>query len=475
MAALTPQTTRQGLTCADVVERHSRLGPLYRQFPRAVSPYDLINLYLVGHGLRMDPAHKFIVRLLNQDKRTILLHLLGTDYCGEFTQTIDGYQHNDDSEFLYDPYDNLIYFDGHPITDLVVRLVRRSPVFRQYYIRNLSIWDGPILVTDENDGYCPGGCTFCPKAELQRRAVISTPAFLDTIMQQERLTSLDMFSEIAVVTSLFKNEQRGVDYITTFMREARQRGFCGIINYMTCQFTEPTSMDRIAETCKETELSFLHLNTVEQYFDRRQTMGVMKGSKNLPELTKIIREAVRHFGSLRTGYNYVLGTEPFERFREGLSYLYDTGAVPHVNIFTPFPKNYNTKLTKVRRDICDFNPTPEYVAHRIEFIVKCRAVYLDLYDRHERIYTQNNCGKLFPYPGDPQHFYGHHVQLGTVDLAALREFDEWENSVELDRPTFEREKIARYEALQSRMLKNYDEVTIGLLERQEVQNGWTIR
>lgn len=468
MAIQGARTRTEGLTCYDVVVRHPRLGPLYRKFSHAVSPFDIINLYLVGHGLRMDPTHKFIVKTLNQDKRTILLHLSGIDYRGEPAQTIDGYQHNDASEFFYDPYEGLIYYDGYPVIDLEVGHVWRSPIFKQYYIRNLSVWDGAILVTDENDGYCPGGCAFCPKAELQWRATINTGVFLDRIMDSENLDSFGVFSEIAVVTSLFKNEDRGADYVTNLIKEASLRGFRGILNYLTCQFTKPDTMDRIAKTCKDYGVSFLHLHTVEKYFNRCQTMGAIKSKKDIYELKEIIAMAVSIFGSLCVGYNYILGLEPVERFREGLEFLCNTGAVPHPNIFAPFPKNYNTKLPKVRRYISGFRPTPEYVTNRIEYIVKCRTIYLELYRDQHRYYIQNNSGKLFPYPG-ANHFYGHHIRFGEVDLKALQAFDEWEKSCELDRQVFEREKTLRYEELQSRMLSNFDQIRLPILTTAKQQ------
>ncbi len=458
MTTRKPHINRRSLSCHDVVMQHPRLGPLYRKFPNIVSPYDIINLYLVGHGLQMDPTYKFIVKTLNQDKRTILLHLSGIDYLGKPVQTIDGYQHNDKSEFSYDPFSSLIYYDGMPITDLEVKLVRRSSIFKQYYIRNLSIWDGPILVTDENDGYCPGGCIFCPKAELQWRPTLNTPRFLDIIMEREGLDSLQVFSEIAVVTSLFKNEKRGAEYIIQLIEEASKRGFEGILNYMTCQLTTPDTMEIIAETCNRYNVNFLHLNTIEMFFNRSQTMGMMKGDKNINQLKDILTRAINIFGRFNVGYNYILGLETVEQFRKGLEYLYETGAIPHINIFTPFPKNYNTKLNKVRRNICDFLPTPEYITHRIEYIVKCRAIYIDLYRNADQYYIQNNCGKLFPYPSSTNHFSGHHVEFGEIDLQALKDFDEWENSVQLQREEFEKQKVVRYEELQSRMLYNYKEI-----------------
>lgn len=413
----------------------------------------------------MRPADQEFVTILNQDRRALLLHLAGPGRGGQPIQTMDGYVHNPRSEFFYDPYAARIFYDGLPISDLSVQHMWRTPVFKDWYVRNLSVWDGPIIVTDENNGFCPGGCTFCPNAEMPQKAVINTPAYLDTMMAEEGLTSLAGLAELSIVTSLFRTEQVGIDYVIGFIDAAAERGFHGIVNYMTCQLSGEASLDRLLLATAGTGVRLLHLHTVERFRNRRHIMGAMKGERTIAEIRPILEMAADRLGPHYVGYNYVLGMESIDEFAKGLDELYDTGAVPQVNVFIPYGMNFNPKLSKVRRDISGFVPVREFTHRRIEYLMAARAAYLARYQDADPIYTMNNCGKFFQYPGDPKHFHAHHMRFGAVDMTRLRAFRAWESATPLHGNEFEMEKQRRLAELQASMLTNFDEIRHPVLSR----------
>lgn len=457
------QTNTLDITCGEVVDRHPVLGPLHRRYPGAASPYEMINLYLVGHGIAMRPEHKYITTVLNQDKRALLVHLAGEGRNGQRLQTMDGYVYNDNSEFGYDPFAATLTYENRPISDIAVQHLWRSPYFKSYYVRNLSTWDGPVITTDENNGHCPGGCTFCPNEEISHKALIDTPAYLDMIMRELQVDGLDTVSELGIVTSLFRTEPVAIDYLLGFIDAAAQRKFAGVVNYMSCQLSDRHSMDTLASAARQNGIQMMHLHTVEKYYHRRAAMGPMKGKRTLEELRPILEEAVTVFGRQWVGYNYVLGLESVDDFARGLDYLYPTGAIPHVNVFIPFATDYNPKLTKVRRDISGFIPTPEFTNNRIDYLVRCRDVYLRRYAAAPWYYTMNNCGKYFQYPPDKRHLHAHPVRFGTINMQALHEFELWERDTPLTGDAFEAEKEHRMDALQEAMFLNYAETRQPLL------------
>ena len=64
---------------------------------------------------------------------------------------------------------------------------------------------------------------------------------------------------------------------------------------------------------------------------------------------------------------------PGMRQRLELDELYDTGAVPQVNVFIPYAVDFNPKLAKVRRDISGFVPVREFTEQRSEYLMRARA------------------------------------------------------------------------------------------------------
>ena len=338
-------------TTVAVVTAHPRLHQLLTECDSTISPFELMFIYLARRGLRVRSHHKPVVQTLNDDEKTLLLHFEGLDYRGEPVQNLDGIRYNDESEFGYDPFTQRLSYGGRELSDFVVHHVKRSLRFGKYYIKSQSIWDGPVLNLDENDGPCQGGCLFCSKPYRKGKPpVIDSRQNLLAVMHDHHPKSLACFQEIAAITSLFGQEPQSVEYILKLAEQAAQLGFRGLLNFMTCQVRSRAYMTAIAATCQTLGVGFAYTFSAEKYFDRRSLMGPAKGDLNLDGIYELLQQAIDCYGRLNVGYNYILGVEPLEDFRKGFSHLAATGAVPHLNIFVPItPKRDSAKRLKTRR------------------------------------------------------------------------------------------------------------------------------
>ncbi len=450
---------RSATRVAEVVLAHPLLREQFLRYQSIVSPFELVYLYLARQGVCVLPDYKRMIQILNQDLKTILLHFEGTNYCGSNVQNLDGIRYNDQSEFSYDPLAQYILYDGREISDLVVHHVKRSPSFGQYYIKSLSVWDGPVLNLDENDGFCPGGCHFCSKPlRIVKQVELNTEQIFHRVMQDHGLDSLQNFREIAIITGLFENETVGVNYVLNVARLSAELGFRGILNYMTCQLRSENGMESVASVCKNLGLKPMYIYSIEKYFDRRSIMGPLKGDLDIDQIFDLLVRANSYFGALGVGYNYILGAEPFSDFAKGFVKLTETKAIPHLNIFVSItPKIYSQKRIKERRKTnMAFQPANDFAADEIGFILRARKLVFDCLASENSLYLQNNCGNLFCYPAGHQHLYAQFIRFVSVDWPEIDAFGEWMETAELDKESYENEFAKRLQELQKQMTSVVD-------------------
>ena len=113
--------------------------------------------------------------------------------------------------------------------------VRRPDFGGKHHVRFASVWGQPILVLDENNGPCAGGCKFCCKPDWGIRPKINTQETLQDILNIQNIDSLAKFAEITVVTSLFLSDQECEQYMEQLIEALGKFGFNGIVTYIGCQ------------------------------------------------------------------------------------------------------------------------------------------------------------------------------------------------------------------------------------------------
>ncbi len=401
------QHTDKTISLSEVIERTPVFKNYWREYKNIVSPFDLLYFYIRWEGVRVSETGRYITGLLNEDKVTLLLHVKGESFDGQLKQSIEGVPYNDNSVIEYIPFKVGFYFEKKRITEIEVNHVRRPEFGGKHHVRFASVWGHPILVLDENNGPCAGGCKFCCKPDWGIRPKINTQETLQDVLNIENIDSLAKFAEITIVTSLFLSDQECEQYMEQLIEALGKFGFNGIVTYIGCQLNNVEFVKYLVRRAVNKGMELQYLYTIEKFFHRTDVMKPLKAKMEFGELTAYMETLADALAPKMLGYNYVLGLESLTEFKTGLMSLYKTGAVPNIHpLVVSGGETFEFEKSMGNNAFKSYYPKTGYVENKLDFILEARKILYELYKNHDPYYLQNNSGLMFFFPGEPQYLHG---------------------------------------------------------------------
>lgn len=440
----------------DVVAQEPELRDQFARYGDTLSPFDLLYTYIKWTGVRVDEGARRAISYLNQDKTSVLLHAKGISFNGHLAQIVEGVPYNPRSVIDYNPFAVALYYQGQRINGIEVNHVQRPTVLgEKYYVRFTSVWNKPVLILDENNGPCAGGCKFCCRADLGVRPSIETGKLLRHIADVRGLSTLASFGEVAIVSGLFLSDAECEQYVDRLIDLLAEMSFHGIVNYIGCQLTDVRTVEHFVAKARSAGMEFQYLYTVEVFRSRRSIMKPIKAKLEFDRMIAYMRELSCVLPPLRLGYNYILGLESLDDFKHGVLALYDTGAVPHVHPFISYATrnfDFDGMPSQGNSAVQFLYPQTGYMEAPAPFILDSRAFLYEIYKDHDFYYLQNNTGLLFFFPGDPQYLHDvKFIKFTRIDAGRIEEYAAWEKQHEGQGSEFTQAKKAYLRDLRAGM------------------------
>lgn len=267
--------------------------------------------------------------------------------------------------------DNICY-RGQPIPITVKNIEEDSA--EPYYFRG----DKVLVINSTVFDFCDQGCIFCEvnsAPEDKRRYCLVMPEsdLFDLVMEQRQLFSLKQLSQISIITSCTGSENRSLELVGRYQREATKRGFEGDILFATNEIRSFEGIQRLA-TYENIILAF----TVECFTNRRAVMPGKKGAISLPEIKKILQETKK--AGIVSTYFYIFGIDDLSSMEDGFRLFKDAITV------APTGPNYQPQ----GRHSIELDIKP------LRYFLEARRVYINIHRGMEQFEACQNYRSLWP-------------------------------------------------------------------------------
>ncbi len=179
-----------------------------------------------------------------------------------------------------------------------------------------------------------GGCRACIHSygKLYDSTVIKDKIALitkDDIIKFFESKYIDVANlvQIAVVTGLFKGEEKAVEHMKLISEVAKERGFHGELMYFGC---EVNSEDALKELSALGKFSLIY--ALDNFSKREMLLSKTKSLITLENAKSTLQLAKKN--NIKTTISYISGLDTIEKMKSGFEYLKDSfSAFPIINVY----------------------------------------------------------------------------------------------------------------------------------------------
>lgn len=225
----------------------------------------------------------------------------------------------------------------------------------QFYLRTDAEGVHNRLVINPRP-FCSSGCDWCARAygdrdkllheQLERRMTFPQDLMkeLDESKPFQKLGGFKDMKEINFVSGDFVPREKisQADYLITFVKLAREKGFKGKWYYSGHQISSESDIQRLKEEIGEGTICY----TLE-HLERRKELMPIKGKVELSEVSEILHRISRIMKPENSQYYLIAGLDDPEKVKIWIEEHKDISS-PQIHVFTPYsPSHY--RLARRRR------------------------------------------------------------------------------------------------------------------------------